>query len=47
MIKNVLKKYRGLIFLYLVIIGMCFLVNERFSELKRQESNLVFDSIQE
>ena len=30
---EVLKKYSGIIFFYLVIVGMVFLINSRFSEL--------------
>ncbi len=42
MMKKVLQKYRGLIFLYLVIIGMCFLMNARFNELNHKNDNLVY-----
>ena len=34
--KNVLKKYRGVLFLYLVIVGMVLLVNARFNYLNSQ-----------
>ncbi len=30
---EVLKKYSGIILFYLVIVGMVFLINSRFSEL--------------
>lgn len=31
--KNVLKKYSGVLFLYLVIVGMVLLINARFNYL--------------
>ena len=34
--KNVLKKYSGVLFLYLVIVGMVLLINARFNYLNSQ-----------
>ena len=43
--KEVLKKYSGVLFFYIVIVSMILLVNARFNYLKNQEldqnSNLV------
>ena len=36
---NVLKKYSGVLFFYLTIVGMILLVNLRFSKLDDTSSN--------
>ncbi len=36
---NVLKKYSGVLFFYLAIVGMILLVNLRFSKLDDTSSN--------
>lgn len=36
---NVLKKYSGVLFFYLAIVGMILLVNLRFSKLSDTSSN--------
>ncbi len=39
---NVLKKYSGVLFFYLVIIGMILIINARFSDLNNSEVPVVY-----
>ncbi len=39
---NVLKKYSGVLFFYLVIIGMILLINARFSDLNTETSPVMY-----
>lgn len=36
---NVMKKYSGVVFFYLVIVGMILLINLRFSKLESTSNN--------
>ena len=38
---NVLKKYSGVLFFYLVIIGMILLINARFASLNTNNAEVV------
>lgn len=38
---NVLKKYSGVLFFYLVIIGMILLINARFESLNANDTEVV------
>lgn len=37
---SVLKKYSGILFFYLVIVGMILLINARFTSLYSETSNV-------
>lgn len=39
---NVLKKYSGVLFFYLVIIGMILLINARFNYLNNQDDVVTY-----
>ena len=39
---NVLKKYSGVLFFYLVIIGMILLISARFSDLNTESSPVMY-----
>ncbi|MFR5857454.1 MAG: hypothetical protein ACLUFU_06565 [Bacilli bacterium] len=39
---NELKKYSGVLFFYLVIIGMFFLINLRFEELNQKNDVITY-----
>lgn len=39
---NVLKKYSGVLFFYLVIIGMVLLINARFNYLNQQNEPVTY-----
>ena len=40
--KKMLEKYTGILFFYLVIIGMIFIINERFNYLNKQNNNVTY-----
>ena len=44
---NVLKKYSGVLFFYLVIIGMILLINARFASLNTNNAEVVTYSMSE
>ncbi len=39
---NELKKYSGILFFYLVIIGMVLLINVRFEELNQKQDVITY-----
>ena len=39
---NVLKKYSGVLFFYLVIIGMILLINYRFNNLNKDDNIVTY-----
>ncbi len=40
--KKMLEKYTGILFFYLVIIGMIFIINARFNYLNKQNNNVTY-----